>query len=189
MASNSFVENVNNLANATALAAGDIVEDTQTARDIAVSSASNALVYSQNAEVSKNLAKDWAEKGHNNPVIGTAGLDAEYSSYHWSVESETNSIAGRLMVVNDNIISTSYTWSSDKITTSLATKSDGSHNHDGTYEPVFSKNTAFNKNFVTASGENGSVEIVARSDHNHSSLYEPKRLTQGTAYNKDFGTS
>lgn len=27
-----------------------------------------------------------------------------------------------------------------------------SHNHDGTYEPVFTKNTAFNKNFGTAAG-------------------------------------
>lgn len=34
----------------------------------------------------------------------------------------------------------------------LSGKSDTSHNHTGTYEPVFSKNSAFNKDFGAASG-------------------------------------
>lgn len=38
---------------------------------------------------------------------------------------------------------------------------DINHNHDGVYEPVFSKNTAFNKNFGTGSDE------VARGNHTH----------------------
>ena len=34
----------------------------------------------------------------------------------------------------------------------LAAKSDTSHNHSGTYEPAFTKNTAFNKNFGSTAG-------------------------------------
>lgn len=42
-----------------------------------------------------------------------------------------------------------------------------SHNHDGVYEPVINKNTAFNKNFGTAEDE------VARGNHNHEGVYAP----------------
>lgn len=41
------------------------------------------------------------------------------------------------------------------------------HNHDGVYEPVINKNTAFNKNFGTAETE------VARGNHNHDGVYAP----------------
>ena len=39
-----------------------------------------------------------------------------------------------------------------------------SHNHSGVYEPVFSKNTAFNKNFGTTAG------TVAEGNHTHTGL-------------------
>uniref|UniRef100_UPI004047FED4 hypothetical protein n=1 Tax=Roseivirga sp. TaxID=1964215 RepID=UPI004047FED4 len=42
------------------------------------------------------------------------------------------------------------------------------HNHDGTYEPVFTKNTAFNKVFGTGAGQ------VAEGNHNHNALYYQK---------------
>jgi hypothetical protein len=42
-----------------------------------------------------------------------------------------------------------------------------SHNHDGTYEPAFTKNTAFNKNFGTSAG------TVAQGNHLHTGVYEP----------------
>ena len=182
----SFVENVNALANATTLATGDIVDDTQAARDIALAAAVDAIEAEANASASETLAHAWADKGHNNPVIGTAGIDAEFSAYHWSVEASAT-IGDP--VVDDNKTSLSYTWSSTKLTNDFANKSDITHNHDSVYEPIITKQTAFNKNFITASGENGSADTVARSDHHHSSLYEPKRTTQGTAYNKDFGTT
>ena len=41
---------------------------------------------------------------------------------------------------------------SSAVQTALDGKSDTSHNHAGVYEPVFTKNTAFNKNFGTAAG-------------------------------------
>ncbi|MCH1551107.1 MAG: tail fiber domain-containing protein [Pseudomonadales bacterium] len=43
------------------------------------------------------------------------------------------------------------------------------HLHTGVYEPVISKNSAFNKNF----GGSGSSNSVARSDHNHTGVYQP----------------
>ena len=41
------------------------------------------------------------------------------------------------------------------------------HLHAGVYEPVFTKNTAFNKNFGTTAG------TVAEGNHTHTSLYVP----------------
>ncbi len=41
------------------------------------------------------------------------------------------------------------------------------HNHSGVYEPVFTKNTAFNKNFAGS----GSETTVSRSDHKHTGTY------------------
>ena len=185
----SFIENVNALANASSLATGDIVEDTQTARDEAVRASEKALESELNAKDSENLAHEWSSKGHNNPITGTAGIDAEFSSYHWSVESSINSEAGRLAVINDALVSTTYTWSSQKITDQLADKSNITHRHDGIYEPVINKNSAFNKSFSTPSGVNGSSGVVARADHLHTGDYEPKIQVYGTAFNKDFGTT
>lgn len=42
-----------------------------------------------------------------------------------------------------------------------------SHDHSGVYEPVISKNTAFNKNFGTGADE------VAQGNHNHDGVYSP----------------
>ena len=41
------------------------------------------------------------------------------------------------------------------------------HNHSGVYEPAFSKNSAFNKNFAGT----GAATTVGRSDHNHNTTY------------------
>ena len=43
----------------------------------------------------------------------------------------------------------------------LSGYSKNDHTHNGVYEPVFTKNTAFNKNFGTGNGD------VARGDHTH----------------------
>ena len=68
---NSFIENVNAIANASSLATGDIVQDTQEARDEAVDAAVAAHNSEINAKDSEELANSWAEKGHNSPVQGT----------------------------------------------------------------------------------------------------------------------
>lgn len=177
----SFTEDVKTIANATSLATGDIVEDTEQARDEAVAAANSALTSEINAGNSENLAKKWAENGHNTPVQGEVGVDAEYSAFHWSVEA---SLFIGDPVINDTITSSIRTWSSVKISNDLSLKSDIDHLHTGIYEPVFLKNSAFNKNF---SGT-GLSEDIARQDHNHDLIYEPKRITEGSAYNKDFGT-
>jgi hypothetical protein len=184
--SKSFIENVNSVANGISLAFGDVVEDTQTARDEAVAAALNAKASETSATDSEEMARKWSENGHNNPVQGSAGIDAEYSSYHWATEA---SLTIGDPLINDNIISAHYTWSSQKVSNDLAGKSDTSHTHAGVYEPAFTKMSAFNKNFSIATGDNGSSKIVARADHKHTSLYEPKRQSFGTAYNKDFGST
>ncbi|MEP0367421.1 MAG: tail fiber domain-containing protein [Cyclobacteriaceae bacterium] len=81
-----------------------------------------------------------------------------------------------------------------------------SHNHSGVYEPVFTKNGAFNKNFGTASGtvaqgndsriNNGQTAfgwgnhagLYSVTTHNHSGVYEPAFNKNG-AFNKNFGTA
>lgn len=49
------------------------------------------------------------------------------------------------------------------------------------YEPSFTKNTAFNKDFGAVNGQ------VSQGDHNHDAAYEPVIGTKGTAFNKNFG--
>jgi len=87
------------------------------------------------------------------------------------------------------------------------------HDHSGVYEPTFSKNTAFNKNFGTSLGtvsEGNHTHSIYASithdhdsdyaplvhdhdetysliDHTHSGVYEPV-FTKNTAFNKNFGT-
>lgn len=185
MASFTFIEAVNTLANAQSLATGDIVEDTNNAKEEALIAANNSVIAAQEALTSQYKAEEWATKGHNNPVEGTiAGGNARFSSYHWAVVA--SNIAGD-PAVDDNIISANYTWSSSRISNELSQKASISHNHNGVYEPAIVKNTAFNKNFTTIGGDNGLLQTVSRGDHTHSTLYEPKRATSGTAYNKNFG--
>jgi hypothetical protein len=66
---------------------------------------------------------------------------------------------------------------------------------DALYEPIIAtKNSAFNKNFAGS----GIATTVARSDHNHTGVYEPVIPaqtyepwigTKGTAFNKNFGVA
>lgn len=181
----TFIENINTLANAAELAAGDAVADTILARDQAEAAALLAEAAALEAAANEDLSQDWADKGYGIPVTGTVGVDAKYSAYHWAT------VAQQMLgdpLINDSITSTLYTWSSNKINTSLVAKAAIDHLHTGVYEPAFTKNTAFNRNFSTAGGDYGSSTDVARKDHTHSTLYEPKRTTLGTAYNKNFGT-
>lgn len=178
-----FVENVNTIANAVSLATGDVIEDTKIARDEAVAAANSAAQSATNADYSEGLAQNWANKGHNNPVVGSvADGNAQYSAYHWAVES---ALQVGDPVVNDDIISASHTWSSDKLNTALNGKASSTHNHNGVYEPAFVKNTAFNKNFAGS----GSAATVARSDHNHTGVYEPIIPVKNTGFNLNTGTT
>ena len=67
----------------------------------------------------------------------------------------------------------------------------GNHLHSGVYEPAFTKNSAFNKNFTTSGGNNGVEDIVSRSDHKHDGEYEAyvDPSARGSAYDKDFAGS
>ena len=83
------------------------------------------------------------------------------------------------------------------------------HNHSGVYEPAFTKNQAFNKNFGTTSGTvaqgndsrivngqtaygwgNHAAAGYALSTHNHSGVYEPvfsktQHLTKPSARHRE----
>jgi len=109
----SFIENVRVIANATKLSTGDIVEDTERARDEAVAASIASRNSADNSATSRDKAMDWAQKGHNNPVdYGGIGGAARFSSYHWATEAEL--LVGDPLI-NDGIISALKTWSSSKI--------------------------------------------------------------------------
>lgn len=64
---------------------------------------------------------------------------------------------------------------------------------DKWYEPKFSKNTAFNKNFGTtagtvAEGNHDHDADYSNINHNHDGVYEPV-FAKNTAFNKSFGTA
>jgi len=68
-------------------------------------------------------------------------------------------------------------YTESEITTLLAGKSDSGHNHSGVYEPAFTKNTAFNKNFGTAVGT-----VCQGNDARLSDSRTPKAHTHDDRY-------
>jgi len=182
---NSFIENINNLANASKLAVADIVEDTKTARDESVAAVGEVEVAQISIGIDRELAKSYATKGYGVPVTGTVGVDATYSALHWAEKAAQ--LVGN-PIVDDGIISENYSWSSTKVNSILTDKAHVAHTHGTTYEPIILKNTAFNKHFPTASSINGTTSLVARADHTHALVYEPVIGTKGSAFNKSFGT-
>lgn len=77
---------------------------------------------------------------------------------------------------------------------------DGWYQPKGNYEPAFSKNSAFNKNFGSSAGTvaegNHGHSNYALSNHNHGNEYAPlshthpyePAFTKKSAFNKDFGS-
>lgn len=188
MAGKSFIENVNIIANATALATGDVIEDSNRAKDAAEAAAVEASASADAAGFSKDLSEAWAIKSYNNPVSGSiAEGDAEFSSYHWSVQSGINAAPE---LIDDDVASATSTWSSNRITAQLLIQAGINHDHNGVYEPSFLKNSAFNKDLFNGVNA-GDALSVARGDHVHTDVYEPlinAGNVKGSAFNKDFGT-
>ncbi len=184
--SNSFIENVNIVANATQLATGDVIEDAERAKNAAVAAAEEAEQHAIDALASENKAEDWAIKPYNSVVEGSVGAGTDkYSSYHWSEIAKLN--AGDA-VINDAFVSTLFTWSSDKINAATIGKADNDHNHDLIYEPVISpKNSAFNKLFFTGTNA-GSAITVSRGDHLHDGVYE-QTFNKNSGFNLPLGTT
>jgi hypothetical protein len=176
----SFVENINTVANATTLASGDILEDAKRASNEARLAAKLAKESAIASEEAENKSEEWAEKAFNSEVENN-----KFSAFHWA-EKARLAIGDPLL--NDQLTSPLYTWSSEKVMNELLTKSNVGHNHDNLYEKKFNKSSAFNLPF----GGNGVVNLVARSDHDHNGIYEPainNGAPKGTAFNKNFGTS
>ncbi len=118
-----------------------------------------------NLPVATKTSKGIVQVGSGlNVVDGVISLDS-------SAVNPVLSFANNVLHVNDSIVDLSslavdlssyatQVW----VGNNYALKS---HNHSGVYEPVFSKNSAFNKNF----GGTGSATTVSRSDHNHTGIY------------------
>ena len=81
------------------------------------------------------------------------------------------------------------------------TTTDSWYQAKGNYEPAFTKNTAFNKNFGTSAGTvaegNHGHSNYALSGHNHTGVYSPvghthteyePKFGKNTAFNKNFGS-
>ena len=70
---------------------GDNITDIQNAEEnanIALTKANEALTSATNALNSETLAHKWAQELEDVPVIGTVGIDDEYSAYHWAKKAE-----------------------------------------------------------------------------------------------------
>ncbi len=185
MAAKSFIENVNIVANATQLATGDVIEDANTAKDAAEASASFAAASAAEAGDYEDKAQAWATNPLNSPVEGTVGENTDkYSSYHWAEKSKA--FAGDVLI-NDQYISLTYTWSSEKINGISMNKSDINHNHDGIYQPAFEENTGFNKNLFVGTNAGVSKDL-SRADHTHTNVYEPP-ITKLAGFNNAYGTT
>ena len=128
------------------------------------------------------------------------------STVTWGTESG-GSVPLTVEGVSKSVALSTHTHSQYALTT---------HNHSGVYEPAFTKNNAFNKNFGTAVGTvaqgndsriiNGQTAYgwgnhasagyalssalanYALTTHNHSGVYEPA-FTKNDAFNKNFGTA
>ena len=185
----SFIENVNTVANATKLASNDSIEDAQIAAKEAKEWADKALVYSTASKESEELSYQWSSNPFNVPVDGLSPGSYRYSSMHWAIKSSQYS---RDAVIDDTDPahpSNKTTWSSSIIASMIATKSDINHKHDDLYIRKFIPNDAYNKSFLPFGGDAGVNNLyVARADHKHDVIYEPKRTVVGDVYDKFWGT-
>lgn len=111
---------------------------------------------------------DGVLSGSSAGVSSWNDLTDKPSTFPPSTHSHTISNITSLQTTLDGKASTSHSHTIGDVTslqTALDGKSSTSHNHSGTYEPVFSKNTGFNKNLGTITG------TVSEGNHNHSSTY------------------
>lgn len=155
----------------------------------AATSASNASTSESNAAGSATLSMSWANEAEDVEV--TTG---EYSAYHWAQKALAAAsyytqaqidafFSGGTAITgyNKSNWDTAFGW--------------GNHASAG-YEPAFTKNNAFNKNFGTAAGtvaqgndsriNNGQT---AYGWGNHASAgYEPG-FSKNNAFNKNFGSA
>lgn len=96
-------------------------------------------------------------------------------------------------------ISVDSSTPSEPVVSINRTTTDSWYQPKGNYEPAFSKNTAFNKNFGNTAGTvaegNHGHSNYALSNHNHSNEYAPLNhthpyepaFTKNSAFNKNFG--
>lgn len=113
-------------------------------------------IYSQD-EDDLNAASSYANAAQNSATYAAqSAAEAEQSA------ADALTILESIPTI-DNIPTdgSNNSVSSNGVYDALLGKSDTSHAHSGVYEPTFTKNTAFNKNFGT------SADTVAEGNHNH----------------------
>lgn len=138
-------------ASTSASNAASSASSANTSATNASNSASAAATSASNAATSEtNAAQSAADAEAAAASIGDACTTADITYEQLDTNGDVGSGAGQVAQGNHTHDSRYYTES--EVDTKLATKADTSHNHSGTYEPVFTKNSAFNKNFGTAAG-------------------------------------
>ena len=127
--------------------------------DIATTGSGNAVTGVSLSGNTLTFAKSsiFALSTHNHTIAQVTGLqgalDGKEPSFIKNTAFNKNfgTASGTVAQGNDSRIingQTAYSWGNHASAGYALT----THNHNGVYEPVFSKNTAFNKNFGTASG-------------------------------------
>lgn len=124
--------------------------------------------------------------------IAASELDAALEELKASIEALVSGTIGSIGDISDVVVTgvvdndiLAYNSGTGKWINQNAAEAGvaaASHNHSGVYEPVFTKNTAFNKNFGTASG------TVSQGNHTHAGVYEPA-FAKNSGFNLNVGTS
>lgn len=120
-------------------------------------------------------AKQAAKPTYTANEVGASPTDHNHDSRYYTEAEIDTKLAGKSDTTHDH---DSRYYTEAEIDTKLAGKSDTTHNHDSLYEPVITKNTAFNKDFGTSAGtvlegnvKIGSVNLATNNPVNWESGY------------------
>jgi hypothetical protein len=139
----------------------------------------------------------WYYAGHGGYVLPTASATVKGGikvGTNLSINPTTAVLSASFTETDPTI----YSWAKAS-TKPTYTYSEVGAQVAGNYEPAFSKNTGFNKNFGTTTGTvlegrtfgtaaNSATTDFASAGHNHSGVYEPA-FSKNTGFNKNFGTT
>ena len=148
----------------------------------------------------ENLAwlANYAVARSNLSVYSIAQIDTLFSWYYTEAETDTllswKANTSHTHTTSDITNLSNYTWfdiryyTETEVDTLLSWKANTSHNHSWVYEPVFSKNTAFNKNFGKTVGTvlewNTNVGIVWTKQVDEAAIWNGKILSYSTTSGK-----
>jgi len=118
---------------------------------------------------------DW-NKINNKPSTYSPGVHDHNNDYYLKtqVDAALNNKSDKGHKHTEADITNLDKYTQSEIDAKLNTKSNKTHKHDDLYEPIFTKNTAFNKNFGTTYGS------IARGNHTHTQYGDMFKATYDT---------